>query len=1148
MNESKEKFSLPEAEEKILEFWERNKIFEKTLEKTKRGKKFVFYDGPPFATGLPHYGHILASTVKDVVPRYWTMRGFRVDRRWGWDCHGLPIEHLVEQELDISGRKAIERFGVKKFNETARSKVLAYTAEWFKTVRRIGRFVDFERAYTTMDPTYMESVWWAFATLYKKGLIYKDSRTSLFCPRCETPLSNFEIAMDNSYRDQEDDSVYVKLPLKGKENEFLLVWTTTPWTLPGNAAVAVNSKIEYTKFKVGKEFLWAAVRPPHEVGADISVIEKCSGKSLVGLEYRPLFPLTSERGTYRVVGAEFVDVQEGTGLVHIAPAFGEEDFALGKKEHLPFFDMLDDTGRFNDKYSELLFLKGKKAEEANNIIIEWLKVHFLLWKVQKIIHRYPVCWRCQTSLLYKVQPAWFVKISALKPKMLALNEKIDWHPEHLKHGRFGNGLETAPDWNISRSRFWGTPIPIWECEKCKKTLIIESRDEFHRHAVPARNTYFIMRHGEAVNNIKGEINFSWPDVKKYSLTLRGRRMAEKTAGKLLKEEIDVIIASDFFRTRETAEIVRQKLGLGAVHYEPRLREVREGIVDGEPRTASAKYFSSSKERFTKKVPGWETTFELRARVFSLLSDIEKKYTGKKILIVSHEYPLWALYAAAQGLSDDEMLELRGDKDFISYAEARRMTYKHVPRNDTGGLDFHRPYVDLVQLYCENCGGRAKRITDVFDCWFESGSMPIAEKHYPFENKKLFEKKFPADFIAEYVAQTRGWFYTLHVLAVGLFGKLSFKHAVTTGVILSEKGEKLSKSRKNFPDPWLLFGRYGVDAIRYYLMSSPVMRADSINFAEKNVDEIYKKFSLVLLNVLNLFKLYRYNLKSVAPSVAVSHHILDRWIMSRLHSIIRDVTSAFDTYEVVEAMHPLFDFIQDLSLWYVRRSRGRIKSGGPVADEALFTLRSVLFDFSRLIAPVMPFLAEILYQDLGGKKKLSVHLEDWPRNEKRLIRKDLEQAMTSIRELVSRAMRARAEAGIKVRQPLAKLQITDHELEKRKELLDLVREEVNVKEITFGDELKLDTTITPELKEEGLVREFIRNIQEMRRDAGLKPREIIMIQVQGGGDVGKAISKNSTVIKKETNAHKLKFGGKKIFQIEREIDLDGIQFWAGITGY
>ncbi len=1141
------KFSLPEAEEKILEFWEKNKIFEKTLEKTKRGKKFVFYDGPPFATGLPHYGHILASTVKDVVPRYWTMRGFRVDRRWGWDCHGLPIEHLVEQELDISGRKAIEKFGIKKFNETARSKVLAYTAEWFKTVRRIGRFVDFERAYTTMDPTYMESVWWAFAALYKKGLVYKDSRTSLFCPRCETPLSNFEIAMDNSYRDQEDDSVYVKLPLRGTENEFLLVWTTTPWTLPGNAAVAVNPKVEYTKFKIGKEFLWAAVRPPHEAGIDISVMEKRSGKSLVGLEYRPLFSLTNnQQGAYCVVSADFVDVQEGTGLVHIAPAFGEEDFVLGKTEHLPFFDILDDTGRFNDKYPELLFLKGKKAEEANRVVIEWLKVHRLLWKVQKIVHRCPICWRCQTPLLYKVQPAWFVKISALKPKMLALNEKIDWHPEHLKHGRFGNGLKDAPDWNVSRSRFWGTPIPIWECEKCKKIFVVGSRDEFHKRAAPARNTYFIMRHGEAVNNIKGEINSSWPDVKKYPLTLRGRRMTEKTAGKLWKEKIDIIIASDFFRTRETAEIVRQKIGLERVYYDSRLREVEEGVIDGEPRTSYVKYFSSSKERFTKKIPGGETIPELRARVFSALADLEKKYTGKKILIVSHEHPLWVLFSSAQGLVKDEMIKLRGDQEFIKYAEIKNMTYKHVPRNDTGGLDFHRPYVDQVQLYCGDCGNKAKRIPDVFDCWFESGSMPVAEKHYPFENKKIFEQNFPADFIAEYIAQTRGWFYTLHVLAVGLFGKSSFKHAVTTGVILSEKGEKLSKSRKNFPDPWLLFGRYGVDAIRYYLMSSSVMRADSINFAEKDVEEVYKKFSLILLNVLNLFKLYRYNLKSVASSVALPRHILDRWIMSRLHSTIRSVTSAFDAYEIVDAMRPLGDFVQDLSLWYVRRSRERIKSGGRVADAALSTLRSVLFDFSRLIAPVMPFLAEILYQDLGGKKKLSVHLEDWPRGERRLIRMDLERAMIGVRELVSQALRARAEAGIKVRQPLLKLQITNHQLRGKEELLDLIKEEVNVKEITFGKELELDVTITPELKEEGLLREFIRHIQEMRRDAGLKPRDLITVQIQGVKEVEGLVSKNLPLLKKEIKAQEVRIGGKKVFKIERELDWAGELLWVGIS--
>ncbi len=1147
MENNKPKLSLPELEEKILQFWEHNKIFEKSIIQRSKARRFIFYDGPPFATGLPHYGHILASTVKDVVPRYWTMRGFRVDRRWGWDCHGLPIEHLVEQELKISGRKAIEKFGIKKFNEAARSKVLIYANEWHKTVRRIGRFVDFENSYKTMDATYMESVWWAFSALYKKKLVYKDSRISLFCPRCETPLSNFEIAMDNSYRDQDDDSVYVKLPIEGTKKEFLLIWTTTPWTLPGNAAVAVNPKIEYTKFGVGGEHIWAAVPPPHEAGEKITVIEKRAGKSLLGMRYTPLFRLTDDRTSYRVVGADFVDISEGTGLVHIAPAFGEEDFILGKKEGLPVFATLDDAGRLNDQYPTLNFLSGKKIEEANRIIIEWLKTNHFLWRVQKITHRYPICWRCQTQLLYKVQPSWFIKIEAIKSKMLALNEKIDWHPEHLKHGRFGNGVKDAPDWNVSRSRFWGTPMPIWECIHCKKGHGFGSREEFHKKSGGAKNRYLIMRHGQALSNVKEIVSYK-PDAR-FGLTILGKTQTECAARKLKKEDIDIIFASDVIRTKETAEIVAEVIGARKVLFDQRLREINTGIFEGEHPREYHKYFSSRLERFSKRPPGGETLAELRTRVMSFLEDTEHKFEGKTILIVSHEYPLWMLSTGASGLTNEEAVaskEGRPNEDFIRFAEVMEMPYKFLPRNDFLEIDFHRPYVDVIPIFCE-CGGEAKRIPDVFDCWFESGSMPFAEKHYPFENKNLFEKNFPADFIAEYISQTRGWFYTLHVLSSILFKKPAFLHAVTTGVILAENGEKMSKSRKNFPDPWGLFKKYGVDAMRYYFMSSPIMLADNINFSEKDVDEVYKKYSLIACNVLNFFKLYSYRLKGAARSRGSSIHVLDRWILSRLHSTIQKVTTAFDSYKITEATRPLFDFLQDLSLWYVRRSRARVKSEDRDAVLALATLQSVLFDFSRLIAPITPFLAEIIYKDLGISRKLSVHLEDWPKAQKRFIDKDLEEKMSEVREVASQALRLRSEAGIKVRQPLASLQILNPKSEIRNmgDLLELIKEEVNVKAIIFGDELKLDIKITRELKEEGVAREFVRTIQGMRKDLGLKPKNLVNIQIQGDRDIEKIILDWEKIIKKDTNAKEIKIGGKKIFKVERELDFEGKSMWMGI---
>ena len=742
MLKEESKLTLPEREEEILKFWEENQVFEKSILERKKARSFVFYDGPPFATGLPHYGHILASTIKDVVPRYWTMRGYRVDRRWGWDCHGLPIENIVEQELKISGRRQIEQFGIQNFNESARSKVLTYADEWYKMVRRIGRFVDFENSYMTMQPTYMESVWWAFAELYKRGFVYKDQRTSLFCPRCETPLSNFEIAMDNSYRDQEDDSVYVKLLIAGKPKEYLLIWTTTPWTLPGNAAVAVNPKIEYQKFRIGNEFFWAARLPDLPAGKQSFAIEKRKGKDLVGLRYEPLFALTYTEGAYRVVGADFVDVAEGTGLVHIAPAFGEEDFNLGKKEKLPIFETVDDTGRFNKAFSQIAYLAGKTTTDANPLVIRWLEENNFLFKLERITHRYPICWRCATSLIYKVQPAWFVKISAIKKKMLALNEKIDWHPEHLKHGRFGNGLETAPDWNVSRSRYWGTPIPIWECGKCKKIHVIESRDEYHKRSrFKLKNSYFVMRHGEAMTNMRA-INSS-SDAKTFGLTLAGRAQIERSAAKLRKEKIDLIISSPLARTRESAEIIAKTLEKTPVTFDARLLEIDFGALEGKPISEYRDFFHSLRERFSQAPAGGETLNEVRQRMFEFFRDVERRHEGKTILIVGHGDPLWMLLTGALGLSNEEALGWAGGgladrRHYPEKGEVQELCYRHVPRNTTGEVDLHRPYVDEIQLHCD-CGGTMRRIPDVFDCWVESGSMPFAEKHYPFENKKLFDE-------------------------------------------------------------------------------------------------------------------------------------------------------------------------------------------------------------------------------------------------------------------------------------------------------------------------------------------------------------------------------------------------------------------------
>jgi len=1163
--EKLESKSLPELEEEILEFWKKNKIFEKSIAQRKDACRFVFYDGPPFATGLPHYGHILGSTAKDMVPRYWTMRGFRVDRRWGWDCHGLPIEHLVEQELKVSGRKAIEKLGLEKFNEAARAKVLLYAAEWKKMVERIGRFVDFDRSYKTMDPSYMESVWWAFATLWRKGLICKDFRIALFCPRCETPLSHFEIAMDDSYREQEDESVYVKFPLEGSRNESLLVWTTTPWTLPGNAAVAVNPQLEYTKFRVGKEYLWAVTLPSFEGKATARAVEKRSGKSLVGLRYAPPFRISSDENAYRVLSADFVQSLEGTGLVHIAPSFGEEDFLVGKRENLPLLQTLDESGLFGNEFRELEWLEGRTTAQANDLIRVRLRDAGILWKIQRVVHRYPICWRCQTPLIYKVHPAWFVNIARLRDRMIALNENIDWHPAHLKHGRFKNGIETAPDWNISRSRFWGTPIPIWECGTCKKITVVGSREEFHRKSVAegtrhSPNRYLLIRHGEAGSNARNVI--ASDKEEKYSLTVKGKKQVIAAARHLAKNyKVDVIVFSPFLRTRQSAELMAKTLGIQEIKEDARLGEINTGAFNGRSPAYYHAYFASPEEKFIKPPPGGETLNELRSRSLAFLLDMERRYRGKTILVVGHEYPLWMLAAAAEGLTNEETLALHTGtraKDFIRFAEIREFAFRAVPRNRTGEADLHRPYVDEIRLWCE-CGGKLARIPDVFDCWFESGSMPFAQHHYPFEHKVLFEKRFPADFISEYTPQTRGWFYTLHVLSTALFDQAAFRHVVTSGTILSEKGEKLSKSRKNFPDPWLLFGRYGVDAVRFYLMSSPAMAAEDIHFSEKAVDEIYKKYSLIAYNVLNFFQLFRGGTgrrarAGTAVRVTEDSHILDRWILSRLHSTIRTVGEGFERYEIPAATQPLLGFAQDLSLWYVRRSRERMKGEGEQSRNALAVLGYVLDALARLSAPATPFLAELIYRGAGqtprnssaGRgKKLSVHLEQWPEYDSRFVDERLEGKMEKIRDIVSRALRLRQESGIKVRQPLARLTIPYGELREKQELLQLIKEEVNVKEISFGGEFGFDTAITPELREEGIVREFVRNVQEMRRDGGFRPNNRIRCQIVGSPAIEAILARWRETAQKEINAVEFTVGGKKKFRVERECEFEGERLWVGI---
>ena len=957
------KMNLPKMEEDVLKFWEENKIFEKSLENRKDAPLYSFYDGPPFATGLPHHGHLLASTSKDVVPRFWTMKGYNVPRRWGWDTHGLPIENIVEKKLGYKGKKEIEE-NISKFNEEAKNTVLQFADEWKKTIRRIGRWVDFDNSYKTMDSTFMESVWWGFKELDKKGLVYKDSRISLYCPHCATPLSNFEIAMDNSYKMDKDVSIYVKIGLKDNPGTYFLVWTTTPWTLLANVALAVGEKIKYVEVRYDKEKYIIAKDLIDKVipEDDYELISEFDGKDLIGKEYDPIFPHNIENG-YRVVAGDFVNIEDGTGIVHLAPAYGEDDFQARKKNNLPLIENVDDEGQFTEGQ-----WKGMNVWDANFKVVGYIHEKGLLFKKENITHSYPHCYRCDAKLIYKAQPAWFIKVSEFKDELISENENINWHPEHLKHGRFLNGLENAPDWNVSRSRYWGNPMPIWECEKCKEIEIVGSYDEL------------------------------------------------------------------------------------------------------------------------------------------------EKLSGKKL------------------------------------------------------DDYHRPFIDEITFDCEKCKGKMKRVLDVFDCWVESGSMPFAEFHYPFENKEIFEKRFPAQFISEYIAQTRGWFYTLHVLSVGLFEKPSFINAVTTGTIAGSDGKKMSKSQGNFTDPNVLLDKYGADSFRFYLMQSSLMEGENLNFLDKDLEAIFKGMFRMMWNSYSFFVLYA-NVDKWNPDpktgfwdesqnpVLGSRNILDRWIVSELQTLIKDVNENMENYELTRAARLFPKFIDNLSNWYIRRSRRRFWKSESDSDkkEAYETLHYVLVTLSKLMAPFTPFIAEEIFRNLsdaGNKNFCSVHLQDFPVADEKLIDEKLNEEMAKVRDIITQGLQLRAMAKIKVRQPLEKFLIANLELS-HKELLEIIREEMNVKKVEMVEKVKegeswiigeigeisvgLNIEITEELRLEGVAREIIRHIQEMRKEAGYDVDNRIKVCYAGWSVV---FEKFGDLIAKETLADSLQNNKPDQSDLEKEFNIEG----------
>jgi isoleucyl-tRNA synthetase len=907
-----DKPDFPDLEEKVLDYWDQVQAFERSVRERPEDKPFVFYDGPPFATGLPHYGHLLGSIMKDIMPRYWTMKGYRVERVWGWDCHGLPIENIVEKQLNLKhGRKDIEELGIDKFNAACRSAIFTFDAEWEKVIKRIGRWVDFKNSYKTMDTSFMESVWWAFKELYDKDLVYQGRKVILYCPRCSTPLSNFEIAMDNSYKDVEDTSVYVKFKLRDKSNQYILAWTTTPWTLIGNVALAVSPQDTYVKIKYQGEELILAKDRLNIITGEYSILEEFSGKALENLLYEPLFDYLpiGEKKAYYVATADFVSMQEGTGVVHTAAMYGEDDFILAQAIDLPLVDMLDEQGKFLDFVTPL---KGVFFKKAEDYVLGQLEAKHLLFKSEKFTHSYPFCYRCDTPLYYTGIPAWFINIQKIKSKLIKQNEYINWHPDHLKQGRFGKGLMTAPDWNISRSRYWGTPMPIWSAPS------------------PDSNS----------------------DQPNY-------------------------------------------------------------------------------------------------RVIGSIDELKK----------------WAV----------------------------------DPREVENITDLHREYIDGIKVWIDDDKTiKGVRIPEVFDCWVESGSMPYASEHFPFENRDKFTKRHPAQFISEYIAQTRAWFYTLHVMSVALFDTYTFENALTTGTIMAEDGTKMSKSKRNFTDPMLLVDRYGVDSLRLYFASSPVMKtAENVNFSEATVNEIKKKVLNIFWNVYSFYALYD-NGEQAFDFPHKPTHVLDRWLVSKVSILSEQVINSMDEYDVVTASRLLMDFVNEFSTWWLRLSRDRLRDN-TTNVEALQVFRATLLRWLLLMAPFAPFLSELIYQNLVKQGLGSIHLELLPdlaviQSESR--DKKLEQATAEVQKAIEKAHALRKDAMIKLRQPLQQVSVTSTEAKPEDDLLEVMAQELNVKQVNWqlGNQLlvELDTTLTPELIAEGEAREIIRAIQQERKKLKTRLDEEVVV--------------------------------------------------------
>jgi isoleucyl-tRNA synthetase len=1145
--------NFSEKEEKTLKFWKENNIFKKSIRKD--ADDFIFFEGPPTANGKAGIHHVLARVFKDIVLRYKVMKGFRVERKAGWDTHGLPVELEVEKELGLKNKKDIEEYGIAEFNKKCRSSVWKYKDYFERVTERIAFWVDMENPYVTYSNDYIETVWWIISKINEKGLIYKGYKVVPFCPRCGTSLSSHEVAQ--GYKKVKENSVYLRFKVPDWEKTSLVSWTTTPWTLPGNVALAVNSNNEYIIVPDPKKEDWNMVLGLENLKnllnegvfsdsykeklGNLSNFKTLKGSELVGLSYSPLFKIKEleSETSYKVYSADFVTSQEGTGIVHTAVMYGEDDYLLGKEVGLPEFHTVDEEGNFVKEVGKELEGRYVKNEETESTIINYLKNNEILLKERDYEHDYPFCWRCSSPLLYYAKRSWFINMQKVKDQLIENNEKINWYPSHLKEGRFGEWLRDVKDWAFSRERYWGTPLPIWECEECGERKVIGSFKELKSQKF-SLNNYYLMRHGYSLRNEK-EIASSFPEKEVCPLTEEGKKQALRSAKELKKNKIDLIISSDLQRTKETAEIVSKETG-AKIEFDKRIRELDAGDFNGE-KVQKIRDYLKDKDLFETEIPGGENYRMVKKRVYSFFKDIEKRYKNKNILIISHRIPLLLMAFSMEGVPDEKFSEFEKENLFET-ASFKKVEFKKFPYNGEMKIDPHRPFIDEIDFYCPKCGKKMKRTPEVMDCWFDSGSMPFAQSHFPFNKKESsLPRLFPADFISEGIDQTRGWFYTLLSISTLLGLGIPYKNVVSLGHILDENGNKMSKSKGNIVDPLKLIEKYGTDAVRWYsfTINQP---GDQKFFKEKDVEDSLKRFVMTFWNCFVFFDTYK---KTKEIKSFNSENSLDEWITSKLNQLEKEVTELLENYDIVSSARKIESFVvEDFSQWYVRRSRKRMQKPKTEKEfkEAEGTMGYVLLTLSKITAPFIPFLSEEIYKKLTENKE-SVHLEDWPKAEESLIDKDLNSIMENARRIVGLALAERSSFGIKVRQPLNSITLKSSKLKGKEQIIEIIKEEINVKELIFDPsskkEINLDKELTEELKKEGILREVLRSIQVMRKKADFKPEDKISVEYEGNN----ILEESKDFILKEAKAQSFKKKESNSFDLEKEFNIGGEKLWLGI---